>query len=37
MASGGLIQDMFPEFSDSEREVLLSGLTDQDFERFTKG
>ena len=37
MASGGLIQDMFPEFSDSEREVLLTGLTDQDFEHFTKG
>jgi hypothetical protein len=36
LARGGLIQDVFPEFSASEREVLQTGLSEADFDHFTK-
>jgi hypothetical protein len=34
LAGGGLIQDLLPELKLSERELLLSGIGDQDFDRF---
>jgi hypothetical protein len=36
MSGGGLIQEIFPEFSPAEREVLMTGLCDQAFKRFAK-
>ena len=36
LAQGGLVQVVFPELSDSAREILQTGLGDADFERITK-
>jgi len=36
LARGGLIQTTFPELSDSEREIIQTGLGDADFNRITK-
>src|SRR5215469_3781301 len=32
----GMIQNMLPDLTASQREILISGLGDKDFERFTK-
>ena len=32
---GGMIQDLLPDLTASQREILISGLSDEDFEQFT--
>jgi hypothetical protein len=32
---GGMVQDLLPDLTTSQREILISGLGDEEFERFT--
>jgi hypothetical protein len=33
--NGALVQDAFPDWSDDKRELLLTGLNDAEFKRYT--
>jgi len=37
LARGGMVQDLFPELSVSQREIILSGLGNDDFHRLAGG